>query len=222
MAKLTIPECYRKGVFGLATLDLDSTEVIANELGGSTALALEIKSATVIQPLTKNIAKSDLEDMLQALQALYTVRSNSDVPSVEFVEDVLEAIQEHQKRNWDEDELENAKRNFIKLLGIESIRLRSNAKSARTDDERTFCKAKILTEMRPVFTEDIEDGPQGIVVVHRLKLGYHSNRGNGKHEDFYVTLDEEDLEAFKEAIHRAEMKSASLQKHMNKVQLLGA
>jgi hypothetical protein len=217
--KLTIPERYQKGILQLISLDNRSVSGISGALSETEGALSGLKLVSAVQPLVKKLSKSDLAEMLQALRALYDVRSNSEVPTSQFVEDVLTAVQEIQQETWNGEELAAAREKLRSLLSIESIRLYSNAKSAQWDDERTFCKAKIITELRPVFSDELENGPKAMVILHRLKLGYHQNRG--KHQDFYVSLDTEDLEALKDAIARAEVKSASLQMHVDKVRYLG-
>ena len=70
--------------------------------------------------------------------------------------------------------------------------LDSKADDLRTEDERVFCTAKILTDLRPVFGSHVEDGPHGMIVVHLLKIGYHS--GSEKLHEFFVSLDSGDSE----------------------------
>src|SRR5207253_649802 len=77
-----------------------------------------------------------------------------------------------------------------------------------TGDERTFCHARILTDLRPVFGPNLEDGPKAMLVVHHLKLAYHGD--SDKHQEFHISLDADDLETLKKIIERAETKAKSL------------
>ena len=77
------------------------------------------------------------------------------------------------------------------------------------DHENSFCDAKILTDLRPVFGASAEVQPEGIVVTHTLKLEYHDDRG--AHRKFYVALNQDDLETLRNVLERADKKANSLQ-----------
>jgi hypothetical protein len=95
----------------------------------------------------------------------------------------------------------------------------TKAYDLQTEGERTFCDARILTDLRPVFGKDIASGPAGMVIIHRLKLGYHNSEG--EHRTFYIALDAEDLVTLKKAIDRAELKARSLKSIVKDVPFLG-
>jgi len=61
--------------------------------------------------------------------------------------------------------------------------------------------------LRPVFGEGIAEGPDAFIVTHTLKLHYWEA---GKHKDFFVALDRNDVRSLKEIAERAEKKSARL------------
>ena len=90
----------------------------------------------------------------------------------------------------------------------------------RTEDERVFCQARILTDLRPVFGQVIEDGPKAMVVVHLLKLTFH--KGSEKHQEFFVSLDGDDLKTLRGLIDRAEAKAKTLKSSIKDVRLFGA
>jgi hypothetical protein len=112
------------------------------------------------------------------------------------------------------------KEKLVTLLGAEVFGIVSKAWDLRTDDERVFCHARILTDLRPVFGQTIEEGPMAMVVVHLLKLAFH--RGFEKHQEFYVSLDGDDLKTLRAVIDRAEAKARTLKSSIKDVRLFGA
>ncbi len=95
---------------------------------------------------------------------------------------------------------------LARLLQVESIRLATKAYGLRYDHERWFCDVKMITDLRPVFS-DVHQKPTSMIVGHTLKLGYHEY---GEHKEFYIALDGSDVAALKKALERAEDKESSL------------
>jgi hypothetical protein len=58
-----------------------------------------------------------------------------------------------------------------------------------------------------------------MVIVHLLKLGYHS--AAQKHQEFFVSLDSDDLRTLRNLIDRAEAKSKSLKASLGGIRLFG-
>jgi hypothetical protein len=85
----------------------------------------------------------------------------------------------------------------------------SKASRLQREGERLYCEAMILSDIRPIFGDDIASGPGSAVLTHTLKLSYHGDEG---HRDFFVVLDGEDLKALGEVVDRAQAKDESLRK----------
>lgn len=97
---------------------------------------------------------------------------------------------------------------LMELLKVDdSLGVTAKARDVMTEHDHIFCKARILSDIRPVFSDE-PDRASGAVIIHHLKIGYHQDH---KHRDFYVALDTNDLAALKETIARAEKKSAALE-----------
>lgn len=58
-----------------------------------------------------------------------------------------------------------------------------------------------------------------MVVVHLLKLGYHS--AAERHQEFFVSLDSDDLQTLRNLIDRAEAKAKSLKTSLRGIRLFG-
>jgi hypothetical protein len=94
-------------------------------------------------------------------------------------------------------------------------------RSAKTDllryeHERSVHSLRILTDVRPVFGNNVEEPPEATVIIHTLKLAYH--RG-GRLEEAFFGMDESDLQNLKEAVARAELKAKSIRAALAKAQL---
>lgn len=95
------------------------------------------------------------------------------------------------------------------LLTAESLVLIAKAIDLRQDQQRVFHTARILTDLRPIFSDDVNSPPVGTVAFHELKLEYYED---GDIRSIFVGLSEEDLNALSRAVERAQSKSAAIAK----------
>lgn len=231
MAKLNIPERYQAGVSMIRRLNdanvRDIRAALDDILTGGTPeedLASNKKLGEIATAATASITHANVPDLKkvgEALVALYTVKSMRDVPIEEFadrVSDAMESLDQEELR-LPRAEREQFKQKLVTLLSADVFGLISKVIDLRTDDERVFCHARILTDLRPVFGSRIEDGPKGMVVVHLLKIGYHA--GSEEHHEFFVSLDMNDLQTLRNLINRAEAKAKSLKSAVTDVRLFG-
>jgi len=150
------------------------------------------------------------------------VKSSKEISVEEFSEAVCAAAEreflDHQP--FSPAERVKFKENLVMLLGVKDVGMAAKAVDLQTDDERMFCGARILTDLRPVFGSSISDGPEGMVIIHLLKLGYHQP-GSEKHVNSYVSMDSDDLKTLRKAIDRAEQKANALKAGIKNLPYLG-
>lgn len=96
------------------------------------------------------------------------------------------------------------------LLNCDFVRLRSKASYVASEHERLFVSAQILTDLRPLFNDGVSGNPEpeGALLTHTLSL--HIVRSDGRHDNLYVVLDDNDLESLGQVIKRAKRKADSL------------
>jgi hypothetical protein len=96
---------------------------------------------------------------------------------------------------------------LIRLLRVEPLVVTGKALDVLHEDQRTFHSVRVLTDLRPVFREEASQPPAAVAVRHVLKVTYHEG---DQFREFYVTLEERDIQKVKEAVLRAEEKAVSL------------
>lgn len=232
MAKLNIPERYRAGVAKIRRLDDRTVREIRRALDNpgdntpqnSNGVEIPRSPDSVAISAVRSVASLNLAEFAQiaeSLAGLYTARSVRDVPIADFVEDVCDAMENLAKEELrlPPDERDQFKEKLSILLSSDLFSVIAKAYDLAGEDERTFCGARILTDLRPVFGTRVEDGPQAMVVLHTLKLTFHET--NTQHQDFYVSLDADDLVTLRKLIDRAEAKANALRPTVKDVRLLG-
>lgn len=231
MAKLTIPDRYRAGVSAIRHLDKASVLAIRKALDwggrqktdlsavesspGDMAISAVTSAPTVIAPDLK-------ESIADALTELYGVRSSRDVSVEEFADELSDALESVPEDNLRLIPSERAqfKENLIALLSADLFTIIAKLRDLTNEHERTLCHARIVTDLRPVFGANVEDGPKAMLVVHNLRIAYH--KGNERVQDFYVSLSSDDLKRLRQLLDRAEAKAATLTGLTKDVPVLGA
>lgn len=231
MARLNIPERYQAGVALIRQLNDETVQDIRNALDkileakaddqdiASESRLNELAAAAVMSVATESGV--DLKLIAETLVVLYGAKSVRDISAAKFADKVCDAMArlDSEEFRLPQSEREQFKRKIATLMGASVFGLASKIVDLRTDDERVFCQARILTDLRPVFGSQIEDGPQGMVVVHLLKVGYHS--ATQRHQEFFVSLDSDDLQTLRDLIDRAEAKARSLKMNLADIRLFG-
>lgn len=97
-----------------------------------------------------------------------------------------------------------------RIAACSSIGVTGKAIRVALDNQNTFCRARTLSELRPVFVD--HDGQPTIhatMIVHNLKLVYHTGP-EGELEELFLTMDERAIEALHDVLERAKRKHESL------------
>jgi hypothetical protein len=229
MARLDIPPRYRAGLALIRDLDADTTRLISDALDSIPALKSDNSSSppnleeSVMNSLANipKLTKTQFRTITEALLSLYGVKASRELPLEEFVEAISDAQESLQPENarWTPDDKKKFQSTLAALLSAKMFGLATKIIDLRTEDEHVFCHARIITDLRPVFSQNIEDGPQGMIIVNLLKVAYHDS--SSEHSELMVSLTADDLQTLRKIIDRAEAKARSLKSHMSNVRLFG-
>jgi DNA-directed RNA polymerase subunit F len=215
---ITIPNRYKLGLLLIAGLDDDSFREIYEALEQAPEESFSEKDlADKVAERTQRLGPDDVLKIVTTLASLYQVRRRSKVSSPTLANDLYDAIRNEYGEQATEERWGKFKERIGKFLVLKSLNvLSAKAKELQSDVERYLCDARILTDLRPVFRSEV-DLPQGVIVVHTLKLAYH-DAATGRHEELFVSIDNDDIEKLKEILKRAEEKTKSL---TSKLQISG-
>lgn len=100
---------------------------------------------------------------------------------------------------------------LTRLLGVEPLAILSRAAQLLAEDEQTYCRARSLSDLRPVFLVGSEPPEAvGVVIRHTLQIRYHVDGLDTK--GFFLTVDEAALRDLRAVIDRAIAKGEELRK----------
>jgi hypothetical protein len=206
VGNMRIPDRFKPGLLLLAKISTASYEEIVeaakrakSSFASNQELAVWISSEVPTMPV------SDLGKIVDSLASLYRVRARSDMPISRLANDVREALRELLPEIGVEFE---SRLSALLLLPVFDVTA-EKAKELQGRGERTLCDARILTDIRPVFEENIGSLPTAAIIVHTLQLGFHDS-GLPTHREIYISLDSSDIKELKKVLERAEEKEKSL------------
>jgi hypothetical protein len=212
-SSLRIPPRYKPGLEAAAGLGADAVEQLCEVLRRTPHHLTTQRLAREVSAVIPDLPVDAAAEMLEAMLSLIALPPEEGLSSAELAKDVA----------WSEDlELEENQRNVFeenlaKLLGLETLVLAARAHDVVTEADQVFHDARILTDIRPVFSANVASGPKAAVLVANLKIEYHERRGPINASFF--TLDHSDLVRLRAVIDRALTKVTSLQAMIDRMNL---
>ena len=215
MPKLRIPKEDKPSILAISKLNEGTIQKLSDLIKHTASVSEAGTTRSLLSPLLADLNIEKHEEIAGVISTLYRVKAMREVPTDEFVDDICNGME------LKEPEYSKLKNNLQALLGIEEVTLVSKAWNLQTENERLFCQARIITDLRPVFGPDINQGPKAMVITHALKLGFHRNSTEDSHEDIYVSLDADVLNALQEIIERAKAKAKILKSTISNFPYMG-
>ena len=201
MAIFRIPPIYKHGFELLIGLSESSRKKLLNQIQESSELVDTDKLAAKIT--ISKLKENDVKQILDAISSMFIYKESTEYSTDQFASELKDALYETKIKQLEPD------KEFVsfirELLNLTDIPFYLNAKAEHLTHENNYVilESRIFTDIRPIFTEDIDCKLRGYVILHNLKLEY--SEGSDYKEAFF-TLDKDDLEKLKENINRAETK----------------
>lgn len=211
MASLSIPEPIAVGLTSIATLSDESFGELLSALEG---MPLKLRQHRIFDDSSlelKTISPDEAKSIKEALFPIISGQSAATTPVSEYVNSIADSLKGEGKENikWthSDDTFNLLKQRLAQLLSIQSLQLIAKAHDILLEHAQTFSRARIVSDVRPVFGEKIEDSPSAAVIVHMLNITYHDASG---WREFVVALDTKDIQLLMDTLERAKAKTESL------------
>jgi hypothetical protein len=204
---LQIPRQHLPSIGKILQLSDAAIEELISALSSATISAEATAMAEKVAGSVPSIPSEDLTEIIETIYSLYHVREFAEVTRARFIRDLVENLLSNVDFGLTKVDASTVGKKFQRLLNVKTLNILSKAIRLQRDGERIYCDARIISDIRPVFGDDIEKGPASAVITHTLKLTYHEM---GEHKEFFIVLDEQDLISLQETIDRAQSKNATL------------
>lgn len=212
MATLSIPDPVIVGFTKIATLPEASFEALLSALQN---LPLKIHQFRGLDEATlevPGIPSAEVKTIRNALFPLYRGRGSGKVPAAKYADDIAESLigLGEGRDAWlqNEESLRKFKERLVQLLSVREPQLIAKAHDVLLEHAQTFSSVRIVSDIRPVFGESVEDNPEAAVLVHMLNLVYYQG---GERREFVVAMDAKDIQVLLEACDRAVKKTKTLE-----------
>lgn len=140
----------------------------------------------------------DKRRLIDAMLRLHYLRI-APIGEEELIREVLTAW-DATEQGKDKEKTTALEANIRSVLGAKVLQASTKGLSLMSDQDRLFLSSRILTDVRPVFADDLSSPLLGSVVTHTLKI---SMRSDGRPQSFFVVLDSEDLLQLRDSVERA-------------------
>jgi hypothetical protein len=204
MPAITIPEEHAKGLANILALSSEEGQRVVTALQKADSINIRQLETLVLGALP-SLDIEKVKEIVGTLLSLYSVRTRMDITVESLAAELLSAS----KTGTDMPSSEVANKTLRDLLSVRPLSMIHKARVLHTDHENTFCSARILTDLRPVFDADVKQPPVGFVMAHILKLSYHHS---GEHSNLHLAIDKKDVEDLIRVLQRATDKAATLTK----------
>ncbi len=206
-AKLKIPTKYLDGVAAIKALNDIQAGALAAEL--EYASSHDDGDDFAAGHPVADLPSARLAQLYKTLKELYRVREHEHLSIDEFVTAIIEAMNNAGREDVfvHDDEQSVLRRRLSRLLSGRAFGLEAKANDLQKDFEHLYCQSRVVTDLRPVFGDKVDDGPVRMLITHALRIGYHDF---GNHKELYVALDDAHIERLIEQLTRAQEKARLL------------
>jgi hypothetical protein len=202
VAAFGIPPPYRESLTKLAGLPGADAEKLVGAVGALAAFSpvsmIEEATASVLGEAATPAERRLALPLLALRGQLRQMTTN----------DIAKQLSESTDLDLDEASRSNLRMRSAAILETPVFGTTGVATDLQTLNERNYQAARIVTDLRPVFQDDLAKAPDGAVIVETLQIQTWSRVGGM--ELMFVSMDETDLRQLQSIIKRALDKTETL------------
>lgn len=160
----------------------------------------------------KNVESATTQSIVSIVRTLFALHAvllvdTKTTPS-EAATDVVEGLVSDGKFPEPQEGWKRFTERLTALLGSQTIALTAKAGVVAFEGQRHTQACRILTDARPIFGQNVAEGPKAYAILHTLQITYFEDDGNSR--DWFISVDADDLDTFVGAVERAKAKEDSL------------
>jgi hypothetical protein len=211
VAELGVPEPFVRSFLALERLDDETAQTLFERV----AAADPFGQVSTLQAIFRDVFPSDLQTEAQRLvPALLSLRGQlRTTPPAQIAETVSNSVD----LDLEEQAREHLRDRLLPLLASAALSTTANALELLTQHDRNYQTARVVTDIRPIFADDVHDRPEGAVIVDTLQLNTWDRAGRA--EMLAVAMDEVDLRELRDVIDRALVKTSTLRDFLTEQQI---
>lgn len=204
-----IPRRYESGFAKLRQLEQHSLQMLSTALRDAPPTMDATDLTKILGGKVDTIPRDDLAEIAHSLLSLTSLQADFETSTASVADAIASAMErsDSEKLRLPKEDRERFKSILTDLLSSNALQIAGKARSLQFEDEHVFQDARIVTDIRPVFGDSIQESPVGAILVHKLKLTYLRNK---QLEDFFIELDSRDVRILRGLLDRADAKGDRL------------
>jgi hypothetical protein len=207
MAEVRAPERFRPALLRLAQMPPDAVSELVELLTSNTEFLNSKAKARDRADALKLTPPADGFQLIEAVIPLMYWQASTGQSTNAICTSIAAQLQSEGPDRLNPDLVEPFRNNLTAILNISSVALKAKALSIAADSPRMYTISKILSDLRPVFGDDVSKKPVGAVVLHQLRISFNENH---QEREFFVEMDSRDLRELQQMVVRALQKDAAL------------
>ncbi|MFB1295785.1 hypothetical protein ACAG24_009740 [Mycobacterium sp. pW049] len=215
MPRLTSVRIPKTGIAvfqAIATLDGERADNLVAHLSNDGVRTLP----TLVETVRTAVGDAWDEELADAfvthLLSLSTLAIGHDFSA----EDLANHLASQVAEELGDTEMEVLPGRLASLLSVPSMRAFGKAVDVSQESDRLLHTSRVITDIRPVFGNDVEREPIGAVISHTLRLDYFEH---GEVRTVSFALNTRDLAELKKTLDRAQAKGNTLSNLLDRVEL---
>lgn len=165
----------------------------------------------VASALGKEDDREDIEGIVDVIISLFYVRESARISTRVVIDETMADIRTSRLPITAENEPLLRERIGTLLEIEESLGVVAKAVQLWGERERVFQSARIVTDIRPIFTLDTDSDIETAMIIHTLSVEYREGRST---KTILFALDSEDVPSLRDILDRAESKAKTLSRFL--------
>ncbi len=205
MSKIRIPEPVFPGIKYISELDSENISKLINYIS---LLPIEIEFSTVAEELNELLDIQNGTNLLQTIMSFNKLFEDNEgdnkVVAERLADSYIELSGDELIESTKADLVNNL---YLILSNFKSVKQILYAREIYSSNEHNLSDLNMITDLRLVFKENIEDKDRAAIIIHKLQLEYTKNND---FNELFLTLDIKDLNKLKNLIETAIQKDQIL------------
>ncbi|MCW3106505.1 MAG: hypothetical protein JWQ09_1011 [Segetibacter sp.] len=202
MAQIYIPEDVFPGFIEIAKLPEAKAKQFASFLGNVTiGINFENFLSEIDDYLFFELKIKSSKRIVETIISFGDLIEKEDFNAEITATALAESFKDLSKEDLNPKEFKSLKSNlFLILSNSQNLKLTLKALELAHESENVFRESKIITDIRLIFNENLNDKDRNSIILHRLHISFRKNK---RPDDIYMTMDLNDLHDLREIIDRA-------------------
>jgi hypothetical protein len=210
MAKYQIPENHRPGFDAIIKLNNEDANALAKAIKD---VPVGASPKSFFNQLQEQLEINGISKIAFTLSSLVGLRAFEGTSDEGTAQEVAESYSESVENELSKEEYDNLVNKLTLFFSsFQNLISTYKANNLLLANDKLYKESKVISDIRIVFNENIEESNRHAVIIHNLQLKYLCMDDE---KEFFISLNTADLKELKEQVERALEKDFLIKKDYN-------